>query len=518
MINIVSYNVNGLRDFKKRKKLFYHLKQIHQADLVPMQETHCTLEVEMLWQNQWGGKMINSFGESNARGVALLIGKEVQCDVERFEVDSQGRFVIAEIKIDEQLIVLVGVYAPNVDRPQFFQQLLCQVDDFSNPNIILAGDFTLLFDTNLDRAGTSEYNHIRSKQLVVAYMEETELCDIWRIRNPDTRRYTCHKKNSPYFSRIDYFLVSHGLVHCVNSCSICVGFGSDHSIVKLSCQFAQYPRGQGFWKFNTRLLRDYEQNCIIRSTIEAAAFRYENENPALRWEMIKMEIADASARYAKSKVADRNKQLRDLNECVEWLTILLEISPQGEQKQIEKMLQDKKTKYQELMDIKLRGLVFRSKWYEQGERSSKYYFNLEKSRYNKKTVKQVYDADGILQTNPWVILDVQAKFFTELYKQDVNVKFNLQNKSERAISEEQASKLEMPELTLALNSLNDQKTPGTDGIPCEFYKQFWEQLGPLLLSTLQYAKDQDILHISARRGIISLIPKKDKDNRYVENS
>ncbi len=52
------------------------------------------------------------------------------------------------------------------------------------------------------------------------------------------------------------------------------------------------------------------------------------------------------------------------------------------------------------------------------------------------------------------------------------------------------------------------KTPGCDGLPVEFYKVFWNKIKKPLHEALMYAGE---LHISARRGIITLIPKKDKD-------
>lgn len=101
MVNIVSFNVNGLRNFQKRKKIYCHLKEMHNADIIFLQETHCTIQDEILWRSQWGGEVINSFGESNARGVALMLNKQVKCDIVRSKVDPGGRFVIAELRIQD---------------------------------------------------------------------------------------------------------------------------------------------------------------------------------------------------------------------------------------------------------------------------------------------------------------------------------------------------------------------------------------------------------------------------------
>ena len=39
----------------------------------------------------------------------------------------------------------------------------------------------------------------------------------------------------------------------------------------------------------------------------------------------------------------------------------------------------------------------------------------------------------------------------------------------------------------ALLSMPNNKTPGSDGLSIEFYKTFWDEIGPLLVRSLNYA-------------------------------
>ena len=57
------------------------------------------------------------------------------------------------------------------------------------------------------------------------------------------------------------------------------------------------------------------------------------------------------------------------------------------------------------------------------------------------------------------------------------------------------------------------KTPGTDGLPAEFYKLFWEDIEGYLLNALNGAYEKRCLSISQRRGLITLLPKKKKRNK-----
>jgi len=54
------------------------------------------------------------------------------------------------------------------------------------------------------------------------------------------------------------------------------------------------------------------------------------------------------------------------------------------------------------------------------------------------------------------------------------------------------------------------KSPGTDGLPAEFYKVFWKDVSTFLVSSLNRSYQKGNLAITQRRGIIFLIPKKDK--------
>ena len=69
----------------------------------------------------------------------------------------------------------------------------------------------------------------------------------------------------------------------------------------------------------------------------------------------------------------------------------------------------------------------------------------------------------------------------------------------------------------AVKSMELGKSPGTDGLPAEFYKVFWKDISPYLISSLNRSYQKGKLAITQRRGIISLIPKKDKALNELKN-
>ena len=61
------------------------------------------------------------------------------------------------------------------------------------------------------------------------------------------------------------------------------------------------------------------------------------------------------------------------------------------------------------------------------------------------------------------------------------------------------------------------RSQGCDGLPVEIYRALWDNIAKVLHKAVLYACEHGELHISARRGIISLIPKKSRDNTLLKN-
>ena len=56
--------------------------------------------------------------------------------------------------------------------------------------------------------------------------------------------------------------------------------------------------------------------------------------------------------------------------------------------------------------------------------------------------------------------------------------------------------------------MKSNKSPGEDGLPVEFYRTFLSEIGGFLVSVYNDCFDNNILSLSMRRSIISLIHKK----------
>ena len=79
-------------------------------------------------------------------------------------------------------------------------------------------------------------------------------------------------------------------------------------------------------------------------------------------------------------------------------------------------LNSTRTPLEKIMALKTRGTILRSRtrWYEQGERSNKYFLNLEKRNYSKKLVSKLKLQNGSVLTDQFDILEEQSKFYQSL--------------------------------------------------------------------------------------------------------
>ena len=72
----------------------------------------------------------------------------------------------------------------------------------------MGGDFNVVFDTVLDADEGSPKVKLKSVSKLLSVMSENDICDIYRVRNPDTVRFTWRRKTPFKQRRLDLFLIS----------------------------------------------------------------------------------------------------------------------------------------------------------------------------------------------------------------------------------------------------------------------------------------------------------------------
>ena len=216
----------------------------------------------------------------------------------------------------------------------------------------------------------------------------------------------------------------------------------------------------------------------------------------------------------KKKLATQEKRLSCINMDSPKAINLIE--------KINQKINEIKKQLSTFQEVKIQGAILRtqSQYYEQGEKSTKYFFNLEKAKGKAKTITRLKVGDGyIVQAKQ--ILEEQRQFYKSLYTKDKNTKFAIDIEPEKKVPQEIANEIEGPlmidELAQALKSMKRNKAPGPCGITADFYMVFWERIKHILLDAFNECFKVKRMYPSARRGVITLLPKSGQDLLLLKN-
>ncbi len=419
---IISMNVRGLHSMaEKRRKLFQWI-HIHKAEIVMIQESHSIPSDVRLWKSEFQGDIFFSHGNSASRGVCILLKSRIKYEVHETRIDNDGRYIILDITINDCRCTLANVYGPNKDDPAFFINVINIMESLPNDNRIVAGDFNCILNPLIDKqGGQSNHSHVKARELLKTYMEETSMVDIWRHHHPWVKGFTYHTSGRiVVFTRIDFFLVSAGFVALCDNSDIVPGFQSDHSFIKLKLSLIDQQRGKGFFKLNCSLLQDQEYVEMINTTITETVRNNPDTEPQLLWDTIKLCVRGETIRYASKNKKIKKNLLLELEKKLDQAQIEYADHPTGD---LDQQINNFKKNIDKLLTEATNAAILRSKaiWHEHGEKPTKYFFNLEKRNYNKKSIKRLKMPDGSIIDNKKDILAEQKAFYQKLYTHNITL-------------------------------------------------------------------------------------------------
>ena len=169
------------------------------------------------------------------------------------------------------------------------------------------------------------------------------------------------------------------------------------------------------------------------------------------------------------------------------------------------------------------GAMIRSKvrWVQEVGHGTKYFLQLEKANAKAKTMSAVRLDNGTVTRNSQIILNQQIKYYEKLYTKDKGVRFEHLGDHDVKFTNMQKKQMDLPlqkdELPQALKCMKQNKTPGPDGLSTDFYMMFWSRISDTMYNAFIDSFQKKRLFFSARRGIIALILKKNKDIFLVRN-
>ncbi|CAM2118646.1 unnamed protein product [Caretta caretta] len=148
------------------------------------------------------------------------------------------------------------------------------------------------------------------------------------------------------------------------------------------------------------------------------------------------------------------------------------------------------------------------------DRGSRFLYALEKMRGDKKHVTCLMAEDGTPLTELAEMCGRARAFYASLFSPDLTDPSACRVLWEELprVSASDRDRLELPltlaEFSEALRRMPTNKSPGMDGLTVEFYRVFWDVLGPDLVTVWAKSLQSGVLPLLCRRAVLALLPKK----------
>ena len=510
-ITVATINVNGLRNPNKRDIVFDYFTRT-KTSIVLMQETHSEHNDEHIWRNQWGGDIVFSHGQRNSKGVAILISGKCGVNILNTKCDSEGRWVTLYIIWKEETYSIMCVYAPNIMYPRidFFNEIKHLISE--DKRWIIGGDFNCQVTNNI-------FND-RSAHVLQNIMHESNLIDLWQTIHPDEEGYTFYHKGLKRSSRIDYIFVSQTILNEIMSIGNSALSLTDHRIIVMRLNKENILKGPGRWMCNNLLLND--EHCKIR--IERLWTYWKTKKGDYNnildwWDMGKTKIKEIIKEFGIEKGKEDYNHRNKLQKAYEKI-INNPLNHSEEIKKIEIDLKSFEIKEWEKSKSRLHNIHR-----VEGEKPTKYFLSSEKQQIKDNAMKLLLDQNNKCCDTPFTMIRCVNDFYQELFStQGVNnVQLeNILNSTKTTtfddeIIEDLNQDISERELFAALSEMNQNKSPGLDGLTVEFYLQYWPILKDDFTEVVSSCNNFDTLPKSMNIALVRLIFKNRGERSDLKN-
>ena len=172
----------------KKKKMLHFLKSKN-YNIYCLQDTHFTSEIE-------SSIFFFSSFSSNSKGVSILFNSNFEYEVLKEKRDLKGNYLALDVVIDKQKLTFLSLYGPNMDNPDFYDQIMNIIEDFGNERYLLCGDFNLVLCPHIDCYNYLHVNNPNARDKLIEIVDQCSLVDPFRELFPDLQRYTWRKKDT----------------------------------------------------------------------------------------------------------------------------------------------------------------------------------------------------------------------------------------------------------------------------------------------------------------------------------
>lgn len=510
-LHVATLNVRGLGS-KKRQMQLNELLQRKGIHVLAVQETkveseeHTNTMVQVFLEKFY---VCVSHAVGTAGGCLLFLKKEPACVVESVTTCVDGRFICCDFHFGEQPYRAVCVYAPTKPKPRrlFFEDVVKRLE--CDRHVFFLGDFNCVCNAE-DR--TNE-NAPFDPSALFLNDSLSSLCleDVASLGDTsNTAKFTHYQGKS--HARLDRVYVSSELAPFCNNYAVEPVSFSDHCLVSVWVGEKQRSRVKfnwNLWKLNDKLLKDDKFLRMIAEKKEALD-KGADTNNIERWERFKQEVKMIAIERSTELKFNERKEEKELRNLLLLLTAEEAKAPGLFSDDIRSV----KAKIENLEVEKYKGAAIRARSERllAGEAPTKRSMADEKRHARSKEIPVIID-EGLEKRDQVEIENVFVKHYRNLFaykppQEGFESRFlNLLPCLEEDVTEELERPITLNEIEDAIDSLNNGKSPGPDGLGAAFYKTFKDGLAPVLHNVFQESFQSGALPPSCSKAHTILIPK-----------
>ncbi|CAM2105878.1 unnamed protein product [Caretta caretta] len=501
----------------RRSQVLSYLRE-GRYSVVFLQETHTDPAAEDRWRLEWRDGVYFSHFATWQAGVSTLFSPNLWPEVLGVNEAVLGHVLHLRVRMEGLVVNLVNIYAPQMSsrRPQFYQQ----VSDFlgtldSHKCLVLGEDFNTTLEER-DRSGAEPSP--AAANILQGIVDHHSLVDVWRDHHPDdtsTFTFVRVEAHRSHHSRLDRIYLSRFHLSQAHSSAVRPAPFSDHHLVTVTVSLHAERPGPSYWHFNNSLLED--ESFVMSFQEFWLAWREQwRAFPSVRqwWDLGKVRAKLFCRDYTRGTSRRRNAAIEQLER--EVLEMERRLAADPEDPTLCGACREKREELRALEDHRARGAFVRSRirLLREMDCGSRFFYALEKTRGAKKHVTCLLAEDGTPLTDPEEMCGRARDFYTSLFSPDPTDPDACEVLWEElpTVSVGDRDRLELPltlaEFSEALRRMPTNKSPGMDGLTVEFYRVFWDILGPDLVTVWAESLQSGVLPLSCRRAVLALLPKK----------
>uniref|UniRef100_A0A670K5V5 Reverse transcriptase domain-containing protein n=1 Tax=Podarcis muralis TaxID=64176 RepID=A0A670K5V5_PODMU len=517
-----NWNINGMNEKKKRNKIEQFLKRKN-LDVICLQETHVARRHKKVLINKRLGNEFESSDKGKKRGVVLYVKDKIEA--KQIFKDDEGRLIAVQLSWQGENLIVVGVYAPNGNKSEFFKNLEEKLVEYMDQKIILLGDMNGVVSLEMDRHREGVSRDGKLPKSFFSMAKNCNLLDIWRLRHPLDKQFTFYSEPNQSMSRIDQVWISNELCPRVKQVEIRPKVISDHNPLELELESLEIRTFR--WRLKDYLLDDQKiaENAQRKLTEYFADNSGKGTKANVVWDAGKAVIRGYFIQQNAIKNKKREKGKEEiLKQIMENEQKLIRKPNCRKVKENIKILQ---TQFAIIINREVEWNIkkLRQRNFEFSNKSGKWLAWQIRKRKEQGIINKI-TVEGEEITDPKGIRREFLDYYRNLYK---NKERNNSRKIERFLKDKMVQKIpiekrqqlntpiETEEIEEVIKEFKRGKAPGPDGFTAGYYKEMKSILVEPLKEIMNNTLRRGEIPETWKEAYITFIPKQDADRTLVKN-